>query len=291
MRRMTVSVAAALCLPLIAAASAREETLPEGVRMYDFPEWRVTAIQDQPAKMPGTLFHDSSAGGPVSLKPFYASSHNVFLLKHRATGKLFLIDAGFGNGRSRLIGRLAALDIAPAEISAVLITHIHPDHVGGLTLPEGGPAFPQAEILIARREYETWKADRSRASLSRHLAPCGKRIRLFDHDRAIIPGITPRCYPGHTPGHTVYEMATARGPAVFFVGDIVHAAELQVPNYRYCAKFDMDPALAADSRYKLLTRGGVWFGAHIPFPGKAEIFRTGTGERSGFGYASDDPLR
>ena len=246
---------------------------PGTFRRFDFPDRIVIAIEDQPGRMPGALFKsiDPAKGAPA--KKFYPSSINVFLVKDKKSGKLFLIDAGYGRKSSRLLPLLEGAGIGPETISGVFITHIHPDHVGGLTLPDGGIAFPQAKVFIARKEYEAWKNDPNRVGLAKHLTPCEKNLVLFDFDKEIPgTGLTPLFYPGHTPGHTVFDLKTGPGgERVTFVGDIVHAAELQLRDPDYCARFDMDPRTAVESRKKLLERGGRWFGAHIPFPGQARL--------------------
>ena len=145
-----------------------------------------------------------------------------------------------------------------------------------MTTPEGKPAFPNASILIARKEYEAWRKDPSRAALARHLTPNLDRLVLLDYDKEIAPfGITPLCCPGHTPGHTVFRMAVTReGNApepVFFVGDIVHAGELQIPHPQFCARFDREPETAVKSRRELLENAPVWHGAHLPFPGVVRV--------------------
>ena len=246
---------------------------PGTFRRFDFTERTVVAIEDQPGRMPGSLFKsiDSRKGAPS--KKFYSSSINVFLVKDKKSGKLFLIDAGYGRTSSRLLPLLEGAGIGPEMISGVFITHIHPDHVGGLTRPDGRIAFPQAKVYIARKEYEAWKNDPNRVGLAKHLTPCEKNLVLVDFGKEIAgTGLTPLLYPGHTPGHTVFDLKTgAKGERVTFVGDIVHAAELQLRAPSYCARFDMDPRTAVESRKKLLERGGRWFGAHIPFPGQARI--------------------
>ena len=246
---------------------------PGTFRKFDFTDRIVIAVEDQPGRMPGALFKsiDPAKGAPA--KKFYASSINVFLVKDKKSGKLFLIDAGFGRKSSRLLPLLEGAGIRPEMISGVFITHIHPDHVGGLTLPDGKIAFPQAKVYIARKEYEAWKNDPNRAGLAKHLTPCEKTIVLFDFGKEIPgTGLTPLLYPGHTPGHTVFDLRTGpKGERVTFAGDIVHAAELQLRDPGYCARFDMDPRTAVESRKKLIERGGRWFGAHIPFPGQARI--------------------
>ena len=259
---------------------------PQGVHFFDFPGVTVVAVQDLANRMPGALFRSIDPADNVPLKQFYASSVNVFLLRSRTDGKICLVDAGFGRKESRLLPVLKTLGVTPEMVSGVAVTHIHPDHVGGLTTPDGGIAFPNAKVWIARKEYEAWRQDPRRRNLGRHLGPCREKLVLLDFDREIPgTGLTPRDFPGHTPGHTVFELNTgktakARPGSVCFAGDIVHAAELQIPHYRYCARFDADFRRAVDSREALLRAGGSWFGAHLPFPGKVRIVRRKNGGNS-----------
>ena len=280
--------------PLFAAEPPGEG----GVFMEAYRECRIVAIQDQSMTMPGRLF--SSIDPNETFKPAkaYAASLNVFLVQDLRSGKNALIDAGYGKAENRLVEKLAVLNVKPEDISAVFITHIHPDHVGGLTTPEGKAAFPNASILIARREYEEWRRDPARAALARHLTPNLDRLILLDYDREVAPfGLTPLYYPGHTPGHTVFRMAVTReGNApepVFFVGDIVHAGELQIPHPQFCARFDKTPATAVKSRRELLKAAPVWHGAHLPFPGIARILHESPlksqQSRGRIGFAKSSP--
>ena len=250
----------------------------EGVFMESYQECRIFSIQDQPMTMPGRLFRSIDPDENFRPAGAYPASLNVFLIQDLRSGKNALIDAGYGKAGNHLAARLAALDLKPEDISAVFITHIHPDHVGGLTTPEGKVAFPNASILIARKEYEEWRNDPSRAALARHLTPNRDRIVLLDYDREVAPfGLTPLHRPGHTPGHTVFTMKVSReGKApepVWFVGDIVHAGELQIPHPQFCARFDKDFNTAVKSRRELLESAPVWHGAHLPFPGIVRVGR------------------
>ena len=260
---------------LAAASLTGAELQPEGIFMESYSDRTVVSIQDQSMTMPGGLFRSIDPNESFRPAASYSASLNVFLVQDRRSGKNTLIDAGYGRAESRLIERLAALNVKPEDISAVFITHIHPDHVGGLTTPEGKAAFPNAAICIARKEYEEWRNDPSRAALARHLTPNLDRLVLLDYDKEAAPfGITPLYYPGHTPGHTVFKMQARKGKTpetIYFVGDIVHAGELQIPRPQFCARFDKEPETAVKSRRKLLKSAPVWHGAHLPFPGVVRV--------------------
>lgn len=237
--------------------------------------WSVVSVRDLPMTMPGALFSSVDPDETFRVADAYSASLNVFLIRDETGGRCALIDAGYGREDSRLAEELAKLGIKPEDISAVFITHIHPDHVGGLTSPAGRPAFPNAEVFIARREYEAWRADPARSALARHLAPLRDKLVLVDYDVPVAPwGLVPLHFPGHTPGHTVFRMRPAgEGREIYFVGDIVHAAELQIPHPEFCARFDMAPGTAVASRRKLLNGAEYWYGAHLPYPGIVRIER------------------
>ena len=168
----------------------------EGIFMESYRECRIAAIQDQSITMPGRMFRSIDPGETFRPAGAYPASLNVFLVQDLRSGQNALIDAGYGKAESRLAEKLAALKLRPEDISAVFITHIHPDHVGGLTTPEGRPAFPNAAICIARKEYEEWRKDPSRAALARHLTPNLDRLVLLDYDREVAPfGLTPCTTP------------------------------------------------------------------------------------------------
>jgi len=264
---------------------------PDGVFTYPFPDRKITVIQDLSMTMPGTLFKSINPQEKIRPADSYSASLNVFLIQDQTSGKNCLIDAGYGKPSSRLLQRLARMKLTPADIDEIFITHIHPDHVGGLTSPDGKILFPNAKICIARKEYEEWARDGRRTGLAKHLTPYREQLVLLDYNREIKPyGLTPLYFPGHTPGHTVYRMEIPnhrkKTETVYFVGDIVHAAGLQIPHPEFCARFDMDPETALKSRRELLLHADCWFGAHIAFPGKIRIKRSGNPESSGvrFGF-------
>ena len=267
---------------IAAAAQIQAAPTPNGVVKYSYPERDIYSIQDQSMSMSGKMFRSILPREKFRPGNSYQASLNIFLIMDSKNGNNYLIDAGYGKPHSELLPQLEKLNLKPGDIDAVFITHIHPDHVGGLTTAEGKPVFPNAKIYIATREYGEWLKDPKRKDLARHITPNQKNLVLVNYDEELKPyGLTPLCYPGHTPGHTVYRMELAQEgkpdkKTIYFVGDIVHAAELQIPRPQFCAGFDMSPYNAVKSRTELLRTADHWYGAHIMFPGVIRIDRKKT---------------
>jgi len=245
----------------------------EGVREFRFGDVRVWALQDTATTMARTLF--AAAGKPLAdtFPEQFPASVNVFLVRSRDCN--ILIDAGYGPGRGALSERLAALGIAPGKVDAILLTHIHPDHVNGLLDAEGRAAFPAAKIYVAASEYAS-----CRPELARCLEPYRDRLIRFSFGQALPGGLIGSAAPGHTPGHTLYRLGN-----LYFAGDIVHAAVLQFPHPEYCARYDAMPEKAVRCRHAVLQEASenqaVLFGAHIPFPGAVTVKSDGGGGFSG----------
>jgi len=277
-------------------AEAKKQVSPF-VKLFDYDDCDVYAIQDQANRMSGSLFRSIDPASKVELLASYPASVNVFLLRKHETDQYLLIDAGFGNTKSQLLKSLASLGIAREKISAVFITHIHPDHVGGLLTPDGKVAFPSAKIYIAKKEYISWRQDPARMRLGAFLRPYGNALVLVDYEKDSTGlGMIPHCYPGHTPGHTVYTYPAKHhdsghktlNETLWFVGDIVHAADLQIPHPDFCARYDMAPKTAVASRNALLLHSSPWFGAHLPFPGKITIIRNKSADNTDrFSYQAE----
>ena len=109
-----------------------------------------------------------------------------------------------------------------------------------------------------------------------HFKPYKGRIVLMDYGKEIKPyGLKPLLFKGHTPGHTVFELTVTKKDSkkenLLFVGDILHAVDLQVRNPEYCARFDKNIDEAVASRKALFSMEKVCFGAHITFPGAIKV--------------------
>lgn len=220
----------------------------------------------------------------------YTSIHiNCYLV--RGAGRTILIDAGAGGFKQwggRLKANLALAGIQPSEIDTILLTHAHPDHVGGLINASGEAVFPNAELVVHNREIAFWQDDgnlsrapeRARGNflLARQAFDRYRdRLRTFDAGE-VLSGVTAMPLPGHTAGHTGYRLDSA-GRNLLVWGDIVHFPQIQVPRPDVSIAFDQDSHLAAATRSRLLdlvsSERLLIAGMHLGELGFAHIERTG----------------
>lgn len=221
-----------------------------------------------------------------------ASIHiNCYLVRGR--GRTVLIDAGAGGIKGwggELRVNLLRAGVRPAEVDMILLTHAHPDHVGGLLDAQGDPVFPKAELLMHPRELSFWEDDgnlarsneRARGNflLARQVfAAYRHSLRLMAEGDA-VPGISIVPLPGHTPGHAGYRVESADHTALIW-GDIVHFPHIQISRPDVSIAFDQDPQRAAAVRSGLLDRASadrlIVAGMHLGELGFARIQRVGRG--------------
>lgn len=264
------SLLPALSLTLAMTAYAE----PPAPYHLDCGTFEVRAYQDAAQEIPGCIF--DRPDGP------FRSSCNVFLVIDG--DRLTLIDAGNGAPRGSLLAQLRADGIDPAAITDILLTHEHPDHVGGLFLPDGHPAFPNATLHFflppdgrpafpnATLRFFLPEGISAPLDFVTRAQTAGYAITTFsDPDNADLPpGFVPEPARGHTPIHVFY-----RKDNILFIGDTFHAVDLQVPHPEISARWDYDPAAAVQVRRTLLDRIQSTpslrvFGAPIPFPGLLE---------------------
>lgn len=200
-----------------------------------------------------------------------------------------LIDAGGGDlapGTGTLFGALAAACVSPTDVDLVVLTHAHPDHVGGLVDGGGSSAYPNARLILSRSEWRFWMEGQAEASLPRgaeFLAESARRtlhivqpqIELVDDDADVVPGVRLQGTPGHTPGHLAVRLSSA-GERLLVVGDaLLHP--LHVSHPVWVSSFDVDPEATTRTRVLLCAQaasvGCVVHAFHFPFPGLGRIAR------------------
>jgi glyoxylase-like metal-dependent hydrolase (beta-lactamase superfamily II) len=222
------------------------------------------------------------------------TSVNAYLIN---TGsKLVLVDTGaaglFGPTLGNLLGNLKAAGYRPDQVDAVLITHMHPDHVGGLMLGDQR-AFPNATLHIDKKDVDFWLSEANMnaapegnkgffqgamASVKPYVA-AGK-LKPFEGNAELLPGIRAHAANGHTPGHTVF-VAESKGQKIAFWGDLMHVAAVQFKEPAVTIQFDSDPKAAAPARekaYAAAAQGGYYVAvAHVSFPGIGHLRSEGKG--------------
>ncbi len=225
---------------------------------------------------------------------------NAFLL-WRADGGLSLVDAGAGAALGPDLGglpaRLAALGVTPGDIDSVLLTHLHPDHAGGLIDPAGHALFPRARLILHEAEAAFWQApataaaatgeqERAFLTLARAaLTAYAGRIALLTSGSP-IPGVTAVPLQGHTPGHTGWRLG-AGAEALLIWGDVVHMPGVQFACPEAGMGFDIDVATARASRARIMAEaaadGFAVAGMHLDFPAFGHVVTAG----GGYGFVPD----
>jgi len=221
---------------------------------------------------------------------------NALLLK--IGGELILVDSGagglFGPSLGKLRGHLSAAGVEPAQVTAVVISHAHGDHFGGLLDGNGKPVFPNAAYFASKTEVDYWTGpdpDMSKlripeenkkvfaANAKRYFGAIKDRLTLVSPGQKIVGGMEVLGAPGHTPGHIAL-LVTSGKEALLNSADTVHHHVVLFAHPEWTSAFDSDPKMAAETRSRILHRAAAdglrVLGYHLPFPGIGHV-RTAKG--------------
>ncbi|MGK9165915.1 MBL fold metallo-hydrolase [Inquilinus limosus] len=307
-RRVLASALAAPALPLLASLPqpALARAVPAagqvpGLYRFKVGAFEVTAINDGMINLKLDQFPAADRTGAEALlqrafQPAAAipTAVNAYLIN---TGdRLVLVDTGTATTLGPTLGKvganLKAAGVDPSDVDLVVLTHMHADHANGLIDPAGAAVFGKAELAVAEAEYAFWTDDGilSRAPAEMHpyfamaraaVKPyAGDRLSRFGKEAELAPGIRILAAPGHTPGHSMVEVASGADRLLIW-GDIVHAAALQFAKPDWAINFDVDQQAAITSRKRVLDQVAadrvLVAGMHLPFPGIGHVGRAGEG--------------
>ena len=190
-----------------------------------------------------------------------------------------VIDTGpsSASAEDQLASGLMRANVAATDIRHVILSHAHPDHVGGVTSGPGSePRFGNAAHHLLTDEWRHWMESGAAGPMTsetrRHLEPIGAAgsVETHDDETEILPGVVIVPTPGHTPGH-LSVIARDRGETLVYLGDVVtHSIMVEHPEWH--SVFDAIPALATKTRRRMIRdaerSGAVVVASHIRVPGR-----------------------
>lgn len=306
MRTRSTVLALSLALLGLGAQAAAPQVKAQAPGFYRMMlgDFEITALNDGTVDLPVDKLLKERQPGQVlrALRHAYLgvpleTSVNGYLINTGA--KLVLVDTGaaglFGPTLGRLQANLRAAGYQPEQVDEVYITHLHPDHVGGLLGPDGKPAFPNAVVRFDKRDADFWlspeQMDKAPADAKgffqgamASLKPYQEagRVQPFDGATELLPGLRAQPAYGHTPGHTVYAVES-QGRKLVIWGDLMHVAAVQFSDPTVTIAFDTDSQAAMPQRrkaYAAAAEQGFYVAvAHVSFPGIGQLRPDGKGYR------------
>ena len=292
------AAAAMIAAPGLAPVGGPAPTQPAAYYRLKLGDFNVTVVSD------GSVARDlpSLMSDPALVRAEFRARHldlpaqvavNCFLVD---TGKQrILVDTGagelFGPGMAgQLVANLASAGYAPDDIDTILLTHIHGDHSGGLSIA-GKRLFQKAIVYVDAADPALWldkdaearapqgrraTFEQSRKTVGPYVA-AGK-LKTFHAPAQLFPGVRAIPLRGHTPGQSGY-LVESKGRRLLLWGDVVHAAEVQFEHPGVTIQYDVDGQQAASTRARILAEaaesGVMVGGAHLAFPGLGHVSRKG----------------
>ncbi len=276
--------------------------MPPDTHRFKLGNFEVLVVKDgaRPSGKPGETFGTDQTPETVGAlleenflpKDQFVNSFSPALIN---TGSdLVLFDTGFGEGgreagNGRLVEGLAAAGYTPEDVTVVVLTHMHGDHIGGL-MEKGKPAFPKARYVFGQVEYDFWTdtkragtpAEGGHKAVLANVKPLAEKATFIGDGAEVVPGITAIAAFGHSPGHMIFNVESNDKRLILTADTANHfVLSLQRPDWE--VRFDMDKAAAAATRKRVFdmvaTDRVAFLGYHMPFPAVGYVEKQETGYR------------
>ena len=303
---LTSAAAGAAALALPRAARAKMATgLPQAPQYYRFKLGSAECTVATDGLLPLGNPEDSFIN--IDKTEIARELHDNFLPLHSANleqnvlivnfgDRVVLFDTGmgtdklFGDSTGKLLSSLRQAGIDPADVDAVVMSHAHIDHCGGLCV-DGKPNFPNAQYFIGEPDFDYWTSDEKIPKdyparphflnqARNNLLPVKDRITFYKDEQEILPGVTALSAPGHTVSHTIF-MITSGNEKLSYIGDLAHHPVLLLERPRTHFKFDTDPAQSAESRVRMMDMFAAnripILAYHFAWPGIGHVAKQGEG--------------
>jgi glyoxylase-like metal-dependent hydrolase (beta-lactamase superfamily II) len=269
--------------------------------------FRCLAVSDgclvsEPPEVPAEMLFANAPAGDVEeairhsggATPWIQWTEEITCLLIDTGRQRILIDAGAGgldSSTGRLVENLAGAGVSPSDIDTVVVSHGHPDHIGGLVDADGAPVFPDARVLLSKREWSFWMEGEAERRLpsdivtflnefaAKTLPVLQSQLALVDGGDEVSDGVVCLPSPGHTPGHLAVQLSSV-GERLLYVGDaLLHPLHVTHPDWY--SVFDTDPETTLRTRVALCAKAAdeacLVHAFHFLFPGLGHVARAGGG--------------
>ncbi|MBV7393592.1 MBL fold metallo-hydrolase [Mameliella sediminis] len=246
----------------------------------------MTVLNDGGFTLPSGYFFNLPEEVAAAQEATRSIGANLWFIK--AGDRRILVDTGSAEALRQMFPQTGQAwdDLRAEDVTDIVLTHMHADHIGGLA---DRAAFPEARIHVARAEWEFWTQDGLADAVPEDQRPMilmiqqvaagfADRVVLHDGSGELTAGVRFEPLPGHTPGHCGLRLGEGKD-AVLIVSDAVISEDLQFANPEIGYALDSDAAQAAETRKAMLTacaNSGVTIAAtHFAFPGLGKVAQEG----------------